>query len=525
MATYYKYAEREADSQINWAEIGKNLSDTLKEANETREAKKEALNTATRDFSKTLANAPQGEDGLANQRTLDFASDMTELMLIQENLFKSGQTKFKDYAIVRQNSIDSTEQLFNLSKEYQQEYTKKMERMKAGTSSKKEQLEMEQVEGYSNLSTMKPYVDPTTGNVSMAKVIKKEIDGKTVEVMDEDPNNYIGVNDAKNRIKSYWDKFDVTKSLSDVESVLGSNTEAFRKAGGSFKAGEIVSTEDVTNKKDFEDATNLYVKAEDNFITGLLSNGFNVESVLLDHKVFSEDGKEYSYTSDKNNQSPDKILMKVVNGVSVMDEEGTYYKDQYDASTDYMKKQLRVMLDRKVSRDTYQEPNNYTPEYILDRQDKGRAEKQKKTEAANMLGMLYYGNTKDITAALSYFQQRDPSIKEIYRWNNVIRVVREEKDPKDGTVIRTTNETIPLTDKKGNALSQEEFIQSASPRLAKIDDILTGLDEGSYIKGKTISNVSPKEGISLKTISSDDESASGGTTKSGGAEKSGGKPR
>ena len=33
MATYYKYADREAGSQVNWAEIGKNLTDTLSEEN------------------------------------------------------------------------------------------------------------------------------------------------------------------------------------------------------------------------------------------------------------------------------------------------------------------------------------------------------------------------------------------------------------------------------------------------------------------------------------------------------------
>jgi hypothetical protein len=494
MATYYKYAEQSADSQINWAEIGKNLSDTLQEANKIREDKKEALNQSTREFSKTLANSPQGEDALANQRTLDFASDMTELMLIQENLFKSGQTKFKDYAIVRQNSIDSTEQLFGLSQEYQEEYKKKMERMKAGTSSKKEQLEMQQVEGYANLSTMKPYINPTNGNVSMAKVTKKEIDGKIVEVMDDNPDNYLGVNDAKNRIKSYWDKFDVTKALVDVESVLGKNVESFRNAGGLFKAGEIVTVDDVTNKKDFEDAKNLYVKAEDNFITGLLSNGFNVESVLLDHKVFAEDGKEYDYTFNKNDQSPNKILMKVVNGISVMDEEGKYYKDQYAASTDYMKKQLRVMLDREVKRDTYSEPANFAPDYGRGSGDDNTVNKK---DAANMLGYFYYGTPAQIKAAVNYFKGTDPSIVDINRQND--RIIIERKDDKGNTTYKSI-----YMQQGSQRLSQKDFIQSASPELAKINDIFKGLDEGSYVQGKPLSLYDTKKGISNRTVTAEE---------------------
>jgi len=38
--TYYKYAERESDSQVNWASVGKDMSDMLAETNRVREEKK-----------------------------------------------------------------------------------------------------------------------------------------------------------------------------------------------------------------------------------------------------------------------------------------------------------------------------------------------------------------------------------------------------------------------------------------------------------------------------------------------------
>lgn len=519
MATYYKYAEQEADSQINWAEIGKDLSDTLKEANDLRETKKAAIDTATREYSRTLANAPQGENGLANQKTLDFANNATEMMLMQERLLKSGQMKFKDYATVRQNLLDSTDQAFGLAKEYQEEYKIKMERMQsddpATASAALEQWQMEQVEGYANLESMNFYIDPTTGNVSMAKVLKKTIDGKTVDVMDDNPNNYVSVNTARNRLKTYYNKYDVDKTLNAAAASLGSNIEAIRKAGGAFKAGEIITTEDVTKKKDVDGAINLYNEAEKNFVSASLANDFNMASVLTDHEKFDPvTGKAYTFTYNPSEQASNVILLKNVSGKDQVDKDGKFYKEQYGVAEKHMQQQLRIRLDRKVSRDTYQEPSNYTPEYILNRQDAARGDKQKKTEAANMLGMLYYGDTKDITAAASYFQQRDPDIKEIYRWNNVIKVVREEKDPKDGSIIRTTTESIPLRDKNGIALSQEEFIQAASPRLAGINDITTGLDEGSYIKGRTISTASPEEGISIKRTSSEDKPKTPSATKS-----------
>ena len=54
MATYYKWAERQADTTINWAEVGKNLSDTLKEEVAIRELKKAAIDEKTRQLSDTL---------------------------------------------------------------------------------------------------------------------------------------------------------------------------------------------------------------------------------------------------------------------------------------------------------------------------------------------------------------------------------------------------------------------------------------------------------------------------------------
>jgi hypothetical protein len=61
MATYYKYAERTADSQINWAEIGKNMTDMLQQEVAIREEKKAALDEVTRKAAEQISNAPQGE--------------------------------------------------------------------------------------------------------------------------------------------------------------------------------------------------------------------------------------------------------------------------------------------------------------------------------------------------------------------------------------------------------------------------------------------------------------------------------
>ena len=103
MATAYKYVERKAEDNINWAEVGSNLTNTLKEENRVREEKKGAIDAATREMQKVLNNIPQGENTQLNEFALNAGADLQEVMLMQETLLKSGQLDPRQYTITRQN--------------------------------------------------------------------------------------------------------------------------------------------------------------------------------------------------------------------------------------------------------------------------------------------------------------------------------------------------------------------------------------------------------------------------------------
>ena len=51
MATYYKYADREASSQVNWSEITSNMVNSLKEVQTIRDSKRKAIDDATTELS------------------------------------------------------------------------------------------------------------------------------------------------------------------------------------------------------------------------------------------------------------------------------------------------------------------------------------------------------------------------------------------------------------------------------------------------------------------------------------------
>ena len=78
MATAYKYVEREAENQINWAEVGSNFSNMLNEEARVREEKKAAIDDATREYQKVVANVPVGENYELNKAALAFADDLQQ---------------------------------------------------------------------------------------------------------------------------------------------------------------------------------------------------------------------------------------------------------------------------------------------------------------------------------------------------------------------------------------------------------------------------------------------------------------
>jgi hypothetical protein len=352
MATYYKYAERSADSQINWAEVGKNMSDMLKEETRIREEKKAAINAASREYGQVLANSPQGEHEPARQAALKFADNASKYMLMQDKLLKSGQMSLKDYTISRQNLLDGTDNAFTALKDYQSVFAKKMERSRTSKSSLYELRKMEQAEGFGNFSQTEFYINPTNGSVNVAKKTKKVINGQEVYTMDEKPGEFASINYVKGLINGEWDKFDSNAVTDAFAKGLGEEMKSIQTQVASFsKTGEIKSISDITSRTDIDPATKQvlfkFVDAENQMIDAALANPFNRASVLTDNNVSAANGKLYDITTDpaKAKANPNLIL-EVIDPATGM---GTiqFTPDQTKISQEFMRNQFRAKYDYK----------------------------------------------------------------------------------------------------------------------------------------------------------------------------------
>lgn len=405
--TYYKYAEREADSFINWGQVGKDLSNMLTEQNKIREDKKAALDESSRQFGETLANAPQGENKLLNQWALEYGADAQEARLMQDRLFKSGRLKIKDYTVMRQNLNDGTQQAFNLVKEYQAEYAEKMKRFKEGKSQDLEQWLMAQAEGFGNFERSKLYINPTDFRVSVAMKKKKMVNGKEVFVMDEDPNNYTTVNTLRNRIKATFDKYDVTTNIGALVDSLGVEINSVEeRLGGYAQTGLISEVLDITKRKNLPaDAQGIvmqFEQAETKMLQAQLENPYNTSSILTNTVGFAPNGKEYSYTfsEQERNADPSKILLRNSDAGTPVPE---FTEEQKKVALERLRLEARLQYDKKVEKKT-------TPQIQLqERRAKTDAEfarEDMEKEAENFgrnLALLTTGNAAQKAQAARYF--------------------------------------------------------------------------------------------------------------------------
>lgn len=372
--TYYKFAERSAESQINWGEVGRNVSDMLLEDAAQREQKKAAIDESSRQFGEVLSNAPTGDFKPANEWVLDYANDATQAMLLQDKLLKQGALSLKDYTTQRQNLNDGTNQMFNISKQYQDKYTEAVGRYEAGVSQETEAWLLSQIEGLSNFTNTKAYINPTNYQVSVGKM-KKVVgaDGKEVMMLDSDPNNYMTINELNNYLNVKLDKYDYTQAVTEKVDSLGKflNTEQIARIKDIYRTYGVTNISDPTKRPKFgKDVTDeelknitVYEQWEQATIDAQLANPFNTLSLLTDSIDTTKWGANYEPTFSKEQADSDSrfiLLERDGSGKVIPKFNSTQKKD----AEDFMRSMFRNSIDQESKTDTQALPSiEYAPSY------------------------------------------------------------------------------------------------------------------------------------------------------------------
>jgi hypothetical protein len=472
--TYYKYAEREANSQINWAEVSKGLSDTITQVDKDRQAKKAAIDASTREAMTTLADAPKGENTTASEWTINYANDMMNYRLSLDRLLKSGQMKLSDYQVSAQNSVDSTNLVFTLSQEYQDQYKVVMDRSRSGESSRLEPELAALNESFANISNTVPTINSTNGMVYLSN---PEVGEDGVEKLGK---NYVSLQALRNRVNSKIDSYSVPLGISTAVSTLGKNTISELGKTNFRRTGVVTDISDPTLRKtytDWEDAT----------IDGIMANKNQLASVLADNmNINPRSGKPYTATYSKeefdNDLVGDMILMENRNGSGVITPK--FKEEQIEDAKAYLKSQVSSYIDKTAEKRPFTEPGvDYAPEYVVNRGDKTK----KDNNSGNMLAKLYSGDSAEIQSAVDYF--------------NGLSDVDAVKRTADGVVVTLSNgntDTIKFKNPDGTLKTQADFIRSASKLLVGDDADLNAVLKGAVGTGKKVFNTTGKASATAK---------------------------
>ena len=404
--TYYKYVERGTESQINWGEVGRSVSEMISNEAQVREQKKAAIDESSRQFGEVLANAPTGAFTTANEWTLNYANDASQALLLLDRQLKTGQISVKDYTVKRQNLNDSTNQMFELSKEYQNKYQEALERNQMQASSEAEMWFMTQVEGLSNFKDSKAYINPTNYQVSVGQMKQvKGADGQTVMMLDPEVDKFKSLNQMRNYMQLKIDKYDYTKVIGEKVAALGEyETTVVKKLQGIYRTYGITKISDPTQRAKFgvqltdEELKTLttYEAWEQSTIDAQLANPYVTQSILVDLVGTNPKTKQdYKYTEDANLAASDPNYI-------LFEDDGSgrpvpkLSKEQEEVATDFLRTQIRNSIDQKTETDTQAMPaTEYAPEYILNRGD----EKRETLNNAGYWNQLWWGDSRQKTAA------------------------------------------------------------------------------------------------------------------------------
>jgi len=470
--TYYKFAERNVDSQINWAEVGKNMTDMLSNEVKIREEKKAALDQASRDYAQKLTDAPMGDNELLNNFTLDVADSAKQSLLMFDNLLKSGQLNPNDYLKSVQNLNTGTENLFNLSKEYNAQYAETMKRMQDGDSQQLEQDTFASLEGYAMLGNHKAYINPTDGTISLGEMIP----GPNGVMQMGKP---VSVSDLRNRITQKYDKYDVEKRVGEVIGSIQAQTKLIEIQN---RYGISIVEEDDFFKKEGD----KYVYPEagqflENTIKGIKAIDTNVTSILTENVVLGVNGEQFMYVQKQGDdwvevRTGEVVKEKKENHIETSinprsgKREFNFTKEQEEQVDNYLKEQIlaRAKSEQRFKRAI--EPPKPSAQEI-----RAKGEKESLENNINRLADLYYGDAGDINVSEIHFRDL-------------------VKDPTFGapTKVQKTREGIKISflDKEGNTISKnipfgesfEDFVIQSGPLMLGESNIEGKVNISDFIR-------------------------------------------
>jgi hypothetical protein len=371
--SYFGYVEREADSYVNWADVGRTITNTVDEIDRVRTEKKAAIDAAYKEELERINNKPMGQKDDVNKWNINFAYNAAENLKIQNNLLKSGKLSVKDYAIYLQNTSDGVKNLYGTIGQIQTAFQERLDRQANRENQKIEMWDGEDLEQYGKLTDLGANFN-INGNLTFSRLETVTEDGKTITRAKPGSENLLSVNQLSGAVSTKYNKYDYLKDADDFITRLGEGITAYRITGSENRAGSITQITDKSGELDLKKVADLgiideteiarlkgvvseYAKAEEEYIKAALNPKYNKSSILTEELGYTptDDAKEAA-------KDPKKLMLvqRETDGtITPIIPEGS---DQDKAAKEFLKTQYRQMIDKKLEISPYNEP---TPPRIV----------------------------------------------------------------------------------------------------------------------------------------------------------------
>jgi len=337
--SYLKYQQRDAGAQINWNTVGQSVVKTLNDVEEDREKRKAELDQLSADLGDILQEQPAGTHKGANVFAQQHSSHAKEMAGIFNAALKSGRMSPKEFKMRMQALTDGTGQIFDVAEKYQAEYGKFLERTKGGANQEIERYFAERMEGFAKLNDIDSFIDPTTGQVSLGKLV--EVGG--LKTLSKNPGDIKSIVQLNNILSQKFDRYDLTNDLKKEVATLGSFIDTVADPDGS-----ITQISDPTKREEFE-------KVENDIVSSIMANPYNVSSILTENLVRNpKTGKTYKITESLDGipkeERDDYILVTVDGNGRLIPEYTKGEGGQEEVVREVIKTKFKSMIDseRKV---------------------------------------------------------------------------------------------------------------------------------------------------------------------------------
>ena len=343
MATGFGYVRDAKPMQINWQDVGKQMSDNIQSEVKDRQKRKDDIDKQLADYNKELLNQPQGTNAEVNRFMGDFTSDAGDAMRNAERLLKSGQMSERDFYKFRANANQGTGLMFEAGKKFNEGYDESMRRFGAGESQAKENWMRQQTEGFLNFAKNGAYINPLTGEVNVARRYKDQNGDWQISTT---PGDFANASELVQQATRQYNSFDLDGAVTNAVKGLGATliqesdgrtTKEFFLAS---QKGELGVAEQA-----------LLAKAKKDMVASFTVNPDNVSSILTGNIGMAPNGTSYDFTYDEEEakKNPHLILVNpdgtnnfdTPNGKKQLEAAQKYAEARFEASLGGTRKEAK----------------------------------------------------------------------------------------------------------------------------------------------------------------------------------------